>query len=192
MNSPDPGTSQHRYKGLRDHRHINNHPVAISNALLAQHISTSGHLVLQLCIADLFLFAADSTVIDNRCTIAVPGFNMTVNSIITAIDLTTDKPAIKGRVRIVKHCRGRFHPIDIFCRLCPKPGRILACFCSDFVKRPCHCCPPSPLSPEAVRNLLFKQQFKPEPSNVQMVCGGMGFVVPNRGMVLARQAVNLL
>ena len=40
--------------------------------------------------------------------------------------------------------------------------------------------------------LVSLQQFKPEPLNVQMVCGGMVFVLRHRGMVLARQAVNLL
>jgi hypothetical protein len=37
VHSPDPGAGQHRDDGLRDHRQVEHHPIALADAERAQH-----------------------------------------------------------------------------------------------------------------------------------------------------------
>jgi hypothetical protein len=53
------GASQHCDHGLGDHRHIDDHPVALFHSEGVQHSGAEGDALLQLAVADAFLGSAD-------------------------------------------------------------------------------------------------------------------------------------
>jgi hypothetical protein len=98
MYRTDAGTAQHRDRGLGHHRHVNDDPVALADTQRRQATRELGCLVTQLLKAQRPLGAGHRAVVDQRRPIATTGFDVPIQRVVTGIQLTAAKPAIKRRV----------------------------------------------------------------------------------------------
>ena len=125
MHRPDPRAGQHRHHGFGDHRHIDNHPVAIADAVFQQHTGKGRDLIAQRRIADRGDGIADRAVIDHRRLRAPTFVDMTVDGVVAGIDLAADEPTGERLIVIVEHPVPALLPDDILRRLGPKPLGVL-------------------------------------------------------------------
>ena len=68
----DAGAGQHGDGGLGDHRHVEDDPVALSDAHLLQDGAERRRLVQQLAVGERALRARDRAVVDDRRLLAPP------------------------------------------------------------------------------------------------------------------------
>ena len=121
---PQPCAGEHRHSCLRHHRHVDDNPVAFLDAIAAQHGCQRNDIVFQFFIADRALIAGDWAVINDRCLIGSPTFDMAVNAIVTGIECAIGVPATIGALIVEEGFRRFFEPVDPTCRLHPKRFRI--------------------------------------------------------------------
>ena len=93
MDRADPGAGQHRDHCLRHHRHIEDDPVALADALGRDHASGARDLVLQLGKAEGQARIRHRAFVDQRQILAAPRRDMAVDGIMACVHQAARKPA---------------------------------------------------------------------------------------------------
>ena len=92
MDRADPRAGEHRRRGLRDHRHVDHHPVAALDAVLLQQVGEAAGFLVQLAVADLAALARLVGFEDQRGPVAMLG-EMPVEAIDRQVELAVGVPA---------------------------------------------------------------------------------------------------
>ena len=125
VDRPEPGAGEHRGERLGHHRHVDDHPVALLNAAIAQRARKPGDALEQFGIGDLALRIGDGAVMDDRDLIAAPGLDMPVEGVPACVDLAVAEPLIEGGVAVEEGLARLLDPVNGLGRLHPEPFRIL-------------------------------------------------------------------
>ncbi len=127
MNGADAGTGQHGKGRLRNHRHINGHPVAFFDPMVFQHIGKTADFLIQLAIGDA---AASAKVIalKNKGDLVGPMRQMPVYAVDTDIQRAVFIPADMQIILIIGHIFNPgvgFDPCETFAHFSPESFRII-------------------------------------------------------------------
>ncbi len=117
----DPRTGEHGDDGLRDHRHVDDDPVALDHAQRGQRPGEAGHLVEQLGIGERALGPGDRRVVVQRDLVGPPPGDMPVKGVVAGVEGAAAEPPVERRVRVVEDARRRGDPVDR-CRGLPPEG----------------------------------------------------------------------
>src|SRR3954462_7596190 len=120
MHGAQPGARQHRDDRLRDHRHVEDDPVALGDAKVAQHPGEARGQVAQLGIGDDLDSVGDRAVIDDGSLLATTGFDMAVNRVVRSIQHATLEPAVERRVGAVENGIPGLDPVDLTGGIAPE------------------------------------------------------------------------
>src|SRR5215211_1100644 len=103
MDCTDARASQHRDHGLGHHRHVNDYAIAFLYALLAECPGEQRDFVQEIAIRVRLNDTSDRTIVDERNLLCAPVLDMRVEQVVTGIDETTRKPAVKRSTRSIQH-----------------------------------------------------------------------------------------
>src|SRR5699024_7548010 len=121
----DARAGQHGDDGFRDHRHVDDDPVAAIDALVLQHTGKAGDGVAQLDEGVDALTAGDRTVVDQRRRVAAAVIDMAVDAVVAGIEHAIRVPAGERRLTVVQDLLRLLYPANIAGRLGPERARIL-------------------------------------------------------------------
>ena len=120
MDGAQTGACQHRDDRLRDHRHIQDHPVALGDAKVTQRPGEPRCLIEQFGIGDGLDGAGDGAVIDDGRLIAAPRFDVAIHGVISGIQHAALEPAVERRVGAVENGIPGLNPVDLAGGIAPK------------------------------------------------------------------------
>ena len=112
MDGPEAGAREHRDHRLGDHRHVDDHAIAPTDAFLRQCAGEPGHLVEELPIRVAPYNARHRAVVDQRRLLAAPVAHMAIERVEAGVELPTREPRRAWRRRRVENRIGRAIPID--------------------------------------------------------------------------------
>src|SRR6266536_168200 len=122
VHGADPRARQHGDHGLRDHRQVNDHPLAGGDAKAAQHAREASDLIEQLAVGEYAADSGDGAVI-NQCRLITAAIaHVPVHGVETGVDHATGEPPVKRSGGGVEDGRWAFIPIDRARGLAPKSG----------------------------------------------------------------------
>ena len=107
----DARAGQHRKRGLGNHRHVDQHTVALLHTEFEQHRRHALHFGVQFAKAVDLLFVRLGGDEDQRVLIRA-SLQMPVDGVVAKIGLPTDEPARKRRVALVADLCERAVPVD--------------------------------------------------------------------------------
>ena len=138
MDGAQARAGQHGDGGFGDHRHVDDHPVALAHALVAQHRGEGGDVVEQLGIGVAALLAGHGAVIDERGLVrARARDHMAVEAVEAGVAQSAGEPvAVLALARIEDPGR-RLHPVDVFGGRRPETGRVALPALIDLVIAAC-------------------------------------------------------
>ena len=125
VNRPDASTGQHRNDRLRDHRHVNDDPIAFLNSLPSKHPGKARHSIEQLAIGERLDGSRDRAIVNERRLISPTAFDMSIKRVVASIEQSTGEPAVERRPRGIEHPVPFFIPMNGFSRLGPEIFRIV-------------------------------------------------------------------
>ena len=115
MNGPDPRAGQHRIGGLRDHRQIDHHAVALLDALRLQNIGHAAGVFQQFGIGDMLGRGLWVIRLPDNRGLGRAGRHVAVDAIGADVQLSVLKPfdrdLTKGEIRVL-YLGERARPID--------------------------------------------------------------------------------
>ena len=113
MHRANTRAGQHGDDRLGHHRHIDDNPVAFFDPLIANRPGKPGHPGQELVVGQAGDAMGDRAVVDQRHTLAVPGLDVTITTVVAGVEGGSGKPGIeRGRTRI-QHAFGRAQPADM-------------------------------------------------------------------------------
>ena len=124
MNGADARAGKHGDDGLGDHRHINNHPVALLDAEVNEHAAQRRHLVAEFQIGVGANGLGDGAVVDQRPLRRAPVLHVAIEAVVGRIAFGSGKPASVLPGIGIKHAIPRFVPVDRARGLGPEVGWI--------------------------------------------------------------------
>ena len=124
MDGADARAGEHGDRRLRHHRHVDEHPVALADAEVAQHGGEHLGLGQQAMIGEDALGPGKRRIVDDGGLVAAPGVDMAVDGVEAGVADPAGKPAainaglgIEDRLRLLE-------PVDVLGRLRPEALRI--------------------------------------------------------------------
>ena len=143
MDRPDARARQHRDDRFRDHRHVDDHPVAALDSLRDQDAREPRDEIAQLEIREGSRRLGDRRVVDQRELVGAASLDVPVERVVTGVQAPAAEPAIERRPGVVEHPRPGLDPVDRLGRLGPELLSIFERAAIDLVK-PGDDGPPSP------------------------------------------------
>ena len=119
MDRADPRARQHRHRGFRNHRHVDDHPVTLADTPGRNHARKRRHFVLQFAVRVRLLFSADRAIVNERFLIA-PFRHMAVDAVVTGVAGRPREPASVLSAVGIENLVPRRHPIDLARRFGPE------------------------------------------------------------------------
>jgi hypothetical protein len=124
VDRPDPHAGEHRERRLRDHRHVDQHPVAVAHALRLEHRGEAVDLGGELAEGVGRLLPRLGREVDQRLLVAARG-EMTVDRVVADVGAAADEPLRERRPRVVEHRCERRLPVDQLRLVAPERVAIL-------------------------------------------------------------------
>ena len=124
VNGAEAGTCEHGDGRFRNHRHINDDPVAFYNTQASERSREKSYLVAQFAIGEFLDGVGHGAVVDEGCLVAAALVDVQVERVIAGVYLAADEPAIKGLTAGVEYLVPTFVPVNRFRDFTPKTGRI--------------------------------------------------------------------
>jgi hypothetical protein len=103
VHGTDPGAGEHGDQRLRHHRHVDDHPVALADAVLDHGARAAGGEVLELGVADAALGPGDRAVVNDSRLAAATGLDVAVHRIVAGVEPATLEPGVERGPAIVDH-----------------------------------------------------------------------------------------
>ena len=113
MHRADAGAGEHGDDRLRDHRHVDQHPVAHADPEIGEHRAERRRLVEEFAIADGPLRAGDRAVVIERDRFAAAGLDMPVERVEAGVEARVGEPAAIDAALGVEDALGRLRPRDL-------------------------------------------------------------------------------
>ena len=110
MHRANPRAGQHGHGRLGDHRHIDDHAVALLHPHLAQQASQPCDLIAQLLEGETGLMIGNGRVVDQRQLLAASQFYLVIQRQITAVELSVGEPAMGAVGHGLQRLFGRVIP----------------------------------------------------------------------------------
>ena len=107
-----PRAGQHRHHRLGDHRHVDDHPVALADARRGDGAGELRHLVAQLAVGEALLCAGDRRIVDQCGLVGAPAFDVAVERVVAGVEFGAGEPTVKRRVGCVEHLVPTLRPVD--------------------------------------------------------------------------------
>ena len=95
MDGPDPRTREHRDGRLWDHRHVDDDPVALADALSDQRPSEASHLIQQFSIRKGPDGSRNRAVVDERRLVGPAVLDVPIEGVVTGVDHAAGEPAVE-------------------------------------------------------------------------------------------------
>ncbi len=95
VHSSQPGSRQHGDRGFGDHRHVDDHAVAGTYAVAAQHTGEPGHEIRQFRIGVTPLDAQHGGVIDQGLLVPAASLHISVQGVIGSVEDAVGKPSVQ-------------------------------------------------------------------------------------------------
>ena len=121
MNRPDSCTREHGHHRLRNHRHVDDNPVARAHPQIPQHSRETRGCLEQIVVRPSFAGAGNGAVVDDRRPRTVPGRNVTVDRVDARVQPAVWKPSVERRRRLIQDLRGLDIPLDRARCFAPEP-----------------------------------------------------------------------
>ena len=102
---------QHGEHRFGDHRHVNQHAVALAHTQRVQHACRAIHFLVKLAVGVGFFDAGFGRNVDQRFLIAARG-EMTINRVVTQVGFATHEPSGEWRTAEIANLGVRLVPID--------------------------------------------------------------------------------
>ena len=113
MDGPNARTRQHRDDRLGDHRHVDEHAVALADpALDAQRRGKGLDLCVQLGVGDRPRVPADDRFVHDGIPVTVTSFEVAVKHLVGHVERAVGKPSVKGRIGRVQCDGWRLVPVE--------------------------------------------------------------------------------
>ena len=125
MDGADPRAREHRHDRLGDHRHVNDHTVALPDAQPGEGAGEAGDLIAQLAIREALDRARDRTVVDERRLVGAAVLHVPVEGVVAGVHLRAREPAVERGTRAVEHTVPPLVPVDRLAGFGPKSFRVL-------------------------------------------------------------------
>jgi hypothetical protein len=116
----EPRAGEHGDHRFGDHRHVEDHAVALFNSELAQGAGAARDLVAQGAVGVALDLAHHRAVPDQGQLIRAPAFHMAVERVVAGVHLAAREPAIERRPRIVEDAVPAARPGQLLRRLGPE------------------------------------------------------------------------
>lgn len=114
MDSADTGASKHEEGRNGNHRHVEEHTVALGHTeLLSEHRGDAANTVLHLLVGEFLLNVEVGTVIDKGNIVAVAAIDMLINCIVADVDHAVREPAIEWGVALIEDRRVGLVPVNL-------------------------------------------------------------------------------
>ena len=139
MHGADAGRGEHGDGSFGDHRHIDDHPVALADAVVAQHGGKRHHLVAQFAIGEAPDFSEDRAVVDQGDLIGAPALDMAVEAVVGRVALGTAEPASVDALGGIEHRVPTLEPVNVFGGCRPECLRVALPVVVNRVIPRCHC-----------------------------------------------------
>ena len=120
MDGAQPCNRKHGDRRFGDHRHIDDHPVALADAAGLQDAGEGRHGVAQFAIGEFALRSGDRAVVDQRKLVGPAAFDMAVHGVVAGVAFRPDEPAVEGWVAAIQHLFPRLVPVQAGGGLAPE------------------------------------------------------------------------
>ena len=124
VDGADPRAREHGDGGLRDHRQVDEHAVALGDAEACEDAREDGDLVAELRIREGAADAEHRGVVDEGRLIAPAGVDVAVERVVAGVQARPREPAVQGCSRAVYGDRGWSDPVHRGRRPEPEPLRV--------------------------------------------------------------------
>ena len=125
VDGPDARAGEHPDDRLRHHGHVEDDPVALLDAELAEGSGKARDLVAQLGVRVGAHGAGDGAVVDEGALLAPPAVDVEVERVVAGVEPPAHEPPVEGRPRIVEHPVPPPFPVERLGRARPEPLRVL-------------------------------------------------------------------
>ncbi len=132
VHGPDPGAGEHGDDRLRDHRHVDDDPVPLLDAVVHECPGEQRDVVTELAVADRALRLRHRAVVDDGCLVAAAAGDVTVDRVVAGVEPAAGKPPVERRVGVIENLVPATFPVDVFGRFAPEVGRFLDGAAVDF------------------------------------------------------------
>ncbi len=124
VHRPEARAGEHRDRGERDHRQVDDDPVALAHPEAAQHAREAGHLVEQLGVGQRRHGPGHRGVVDDRGLVAPAVAHVPVHRVVAGVEHPAGEPPVqRGGVR-VEDPHGLRVPLHERGRLAPEAVRV--------------------------------------------------------------------
>ena len=131
MNGAKPRAGQHGYGRLRNHRHVDEHPIPLGNAPRSQRAGKPSDHPLQFGIGDGLLVPGNRAVVNDRGPVAMSRKNVAIDRVVAGVEDPVTEPLVEGRVRVVEGAGGTSSPVDQLRDTQPESLRVAFLVCVD-------------------------------------------------------------
>src|SRR5438105_257730 len=114
VHGAEAGAGEHRHHRLGDHRHVDDDPVAATDALVGEGAGEPRHLVPHAAIGDRPPIASERAVPHEGELIAPAFVDMAVERVVAGVQLAAHEPAVEWRSRIIEDPIPLLAPADAF------------------------------------------------------------------------------
>src|SRR3954470_19604826 len=124
MHCAYPGTCQHRYGKLRDHRQVDADRVALTYPEVLEHVGELVDLGKELAVGVGLLVVGLISNPDQGVLVALTVLNMAVQAVVGSVDLAADEPLNEGRFPVADLVP-LLEPVELPCPALPEALAIL-------------------------------------------------------------------
>lgn len=112
MHRAEPSTSEHRDRGLGDHRHVHDDAVALPDAERGERAGEACDVVQEFRVGEPANRIGDGGIPDQRGLVAAAVPHVPVERVERGVQLPVREPAVERRLRRVERPRRRTGPVD--------------------------------------------------------------------------------
>ncbi len=113
VDRPDARAREHGEDRLGDHRHVDEHPVALADSCARQRPGEPAHLTQHLGIREGALGARHRRVVVDGDLIGTTPRDVSIKSVETRVERAVGEPPIERRVGVIEDLRRRRDPVDV-------------------------------------------------------------------------------
>jgi hypothetical protein len=124
VDRPDSGAGEHGDGRFRHHRHVDDDPIALVDALLRKGPREAADEVEQLGVGDRALRLGNRAVVDDGGLLAAAGGDVAVDGVVASVEHATIEPLVEGRLVRTEHTPPGLDPVDEPSHLPPESLRL--------------------------------------------------------------------
>src|SRR5436309_2859938 len=110
MDGADARAGEHRYRGLRNHRHVDADAITLAHAHVFQDVRKSRNLAMEVGIAKGSLFSR--LALPNEGGLVPPALEMAVEAVVGDVRPAAHVPLGKRRIVPIEDSIPAFEPVD--------------------------------------------------------------------------------